>query len=80
MIVYYKTKKIGTPTAIYLIWYGVGRTWIEGLRSDSLYIGSTGIRVSQLLSMILVLIGVAVLVYNIVRLIKDKKGKENGIY
>lgn len=32
----------------YLFWYGLGRTIIEGLRMDSLYIGS--VRVSQLLA------------------------------
>ena len=34
----------------YVAWYGLGRAWIEGLRTDSLYIGATGIRVSQLLA------------------------------
>ena len=34
----------------YVIWYGLGRVWIEGLRTDSLYLGGTGIRVSQLLA------------------------------
>ncbi len=33
----------------YVIWYGTGRGFIEGLRTDSLYIGDTGIRVSQLI-------------------------------
>ncbi len=33
----------------YIIWYGSGRGFIEGLRTDSLYIGDTGIRVSQLI-------------------------------
>ena len=32
----------------YLAWYGLGRVWIEGLRTDSLYLGS--FRVSQLLA------------------------------
>ncbi len=40
----------------YLFWYGLGRAWIEGLRSDSLFLGNTGIRVSQVLSVILVLV------------------------
>ena len=75
---YYKTKKTGTTTAVYLIWYGLGRTWIEGLRSDSLYIGSSNIRVSQLLSIILVLVGIGILTYNVIRTIKEKKGKANG--
>lgn len=39
----------------YGIWYGIGRMIIEGLRTDSLYIGSTTIRVSQALSAVLVL-------------------------
>ena len=78
LITFYKTKKTGTTTATYLIWYGIGRTWIEGLRSDSLYIGSTGIRVSQLLSMILVFVGIGILTYNIVKTIKEKKRKTNG--
>ncbi|MBP1568221.1 MAG: prolipoprotein diacylglyceryl transferase [Oscillospiraceae bacterium] len=33
----------------YVIWYGSGRGIIEGLRTDSLYVGGTGIRVSQLI-------------------------------
>ena len=32
------------------MWYGIGRALIEGLRTDSLYITGTGIRVSQLLA------------------------------
>ena len=35
---------------LYIAWYGIGRLLIEGLRTDSLYLGSTGIRVSQLLA------------------------------
>ena len=34
----------------YVAWYGLGRVWIEGLRADSLYLGGTGVRVSQLLA------------------------------
>ena len=59
------------------MWYGLGRTWIEGLRSDSLYVGSSGIRVSQLLSIILVLVGAIVLTMNIYKQIKEKR-KQNG--
>lgn len=46
---YKKRKYDGQIVLFYLAWYGFGRMLIEGLRSDSLYIGSTGIRVSQLL-------------------------------
>ena len=34
----------------YIIWYGLGRAWIEGLRTDSLLIGNTGLRASQLVA------------------------------
>ena len=49
---------------IYFFWYGLGRAWIEGLRTDSLYIGTTGIRVSQLLSIVLVLVSGTLLFLN----------------
>lgn len=52
----------GQCALIYFFWYGLGRAWIEGLRTDSLYIGSTGIRVSQALSVALVLIALAILI------------------
>ena len=48
----------------YFLWYGVGRTWIEGLRTDSLYLGASNIRVSQLLSALLALAALALLIYN----------------
>lgn len=38
----------------YFLWYGLGRAWIESLRTDSLMLGNTGLRASQLLSLILV--------------------------
>lgn len=75
---YHKSSRTGTTAAAYLTWYGLGRTWIEGLRADSLYIGSTGIRVSQMLSMVLVVVGVVILVINIVKNIKEKRKKLNG--
>ena len=56
-----KRKYDGQTTLLYFLWYGLGRAWIEGLRTDSLYIGHTGIRVSQALSIVLVLISGALL-------------------
>ena len=78
IVTYFKSKFTGTTTATYLIWYGIGRTLIEGLRTDSLYISGTSIRVSQLLSLILVVVGLAVLSINIYKAIKSKKGLTNG--
>lgn len=52
-------KNRGIVMCLYLIIYGAGRAWIEGMRGDSLYIGS--LKVSQVLSIILVIAGVITL-------------------
>ena len=49
----------GKLFSIYMIWYGAGRFFIEGLRTDSLMIGS--LRVSQLVAIAAVIGGVAML-------------------
>lgn len=59
-----RKKWDGQMMAVYFIGYGIGRFWIEGLRTDSLYFMGTGIRVSQLLALILVLIGVLMMIKN----------------
>lgn len=46
----------------YLIWYGAGRAVIESLRTDSLYIGNTGIRTSQLLAIVTAVIGLVLMI------------------
>jgi len=51
---------VGDLGLLYLIWYGLGRAWIEGMRTDSLYIGD--IRVSQLVSVLMVIGGATVLI------------------
>ena len=45
-----KTKYHGQYFLLYLAWYGLGRFMIEGLRTDSLFISGTDIRISQLLA------------------------------
>ena len=47
----------------YVIWYGLGRAVIEGLRTDSLYFFGTGIRSSQLLGVVSAAAGIALFVY-----------------
>lgn len=42
----------GEIALLYFAWYGLGRFFIEGLRTDSLYLGGTGIRVSQLFAIL----------------------------
>lgn len=58
LVVERRRKFKGEQFLFYLFWYGLGRTWIEGLRVDSLYlfdwtILGAPIRVSQLLSVLL---------------------------
>lgn len=73
--IFYKKKRFDGEVALwYFIWYGFGRMLIEGLRTDSLYLWGTPIRVSQVLGGLLFLGGTAILVYG---LIKVKKAKEN---
>ena len=45
----------------YAVWYGLGRSWIEGLRTDSLLIGGTGLRASQLFAIVTVLVSLVLL-------------------
>ena len=53
--IFYKKKKFnGQVFLFYGIWYGLGRAWIEGLRTDSLMLGP--FRVSQLLSILIVVV------------------------
>ena len=51
----------GKQISFYLMWYGFGRFFIEGFRADSLYIGP--IRVSQMLSAVLFIVGLVYFVY-----------------
>lgn len=59
-----KRKFDGQYFWLYILWYGLGRVWIEGLRTDSLYIGASGIRVSQLLAGVSALAALIVLLIN----------------
>ena len=49
-------RKKGLVTYSYFIWYGIGRFLIEGLRTDSLYLGS--LRISQVVSVLLIIVGI----------------------
>lgn len=68
-----KAKHDGNVFAMYLIAYGIGRFWIEGVRIRTLQFGN-GIPISQLLSIILVAIGVIYLI------VMRKRNKPNAEY
>ena len=68
----------GENTCFYFIWYGLGRFWIEGLRTDSLYLFhwtlfGQRIRVSQAVSLVMVLVCTGILIYRLA--VK----KDNGV-
>ena len=56
---------------MYLFGYGLGRAWIEGLRTDQLLIPGSQIPVSQVLAVVLVIVSASIM------WIKTKKAKEN---
>lgn len=71
---FYKKKKFnGQISCMYLAWYGFGRMFIEGLRTDSLYVGK--IRISQLVGLLCFVIFGALLVWG---LIYSKKFAQDG--
>lgn len=71
LLLHFYSKKFrkydGQIFLMYLVWYGFERTIVEGLRTDSLYTPFLGLRVSQVLSLLLVLTGLTFLVINQIR-------------
>ena len=67
-----KYTKVGTPTALYLIIYGIIRFFIERSRTDSLMFG--GFKIAMIVSVVMIIIGVIMLIIN------SKKGKFEDLY
>ena len=58
-----KRKKFeGEIFLLYLVGYGIGRAWIEGLRTDQLLIPGTSVAVSQVLAVVLAVVSVMMLI------------------
>lgn len=71
LLLFTKHRKYnGQIFLIYLLGYGLGRVWIEGLRTDQLIFFGTGVAVSQVLSGVLVVVSAAILIY---RFVKDRQ-------
>ena len=68
---YYMKRKDGFLTAFYMFWYGLGRFFIEFLRTDALKIFN--IRVAQVVSFLLFSIGIGMMIYLIYKQVKDDK-------
>lgn len=61
---YMKRRRFnGEIALLYVVWYGAGRFWIEGLRTDSLIIPGIGLRASQVVALASVLVGLALIAY-----------------
>lgn len=67
-----KYIKIGATTCIYLMWYSLGRFFIEAWRTDSLMLG--GFKVAQIISIIMFITGLTYLI------ILSRKGKYENLY
>lgn len=59
-----KFLRSGDLLPFYLIWYSVGRFFIEGMRTDSLYIGDTNLRTAQVISLLMIAGGIGFLVFS----------------
>lgn len=65
MLWYRKRKRFdGEMLWLYFLGYGLGRVWIEGLRTDQLKLPGTPLAVSQLLSAVLVVTAAGVIAYH----------------
>ena len=72
-LLYRKKKFNGQITLMYFAWYGFGRMFIEGLRTDSLYVGD--FRISQVVGAVCFLAASALLVAGFILSHKGKFGK-----
>ena len=71
LLLYRRHKKFqGEVFLMYLLGYGAGRVWIEGLRTDQLWIPGTEIPVSQVLAGTIVVISFVLIVYNRIKVKK----------
>lgn len=74
LFLYCKHKKFnGEIVLLYLGGYGLGRAWIEGLRTDQLIMHTTGLPVSQMLAICLVVFAITMDIVTRVRLQKKTK-------
>lgn len=75
MIIRKRRSKTGTQVYFYFLWYGLGRIVIEHFRSDSLYF--LGFKVSQIVSLILIIIGLIGLIMNMIK--RSKESQVTGV-
>ncbi|MBQ9199031.1 MAG: prolipoprotein diacylglyceryl transferase [Lachnospiraceae bacterium] len=78
LLIYRKYKKFDGEMGLLYLWgYGLGRVWIEGLRTDSLMVPGLNMRVSQLLAAICVVAASVILVKKRLDYIKENIGNNS---
>ena len=78
MLIYRKHKKFeGEICLLYFGGYGLGRFWIEGIRTDPLFIPGTSLAVSQVLSLCMVIFAVVTDIVVRMHLKKQPKVEKN---
>ncbi|MDK2802539.1 MAG: prolipoprotein diacylglyceryl transferase [Oscillospiraceae bacterium] len=79
LLFYIKHRKFdGEIFLIYIIWYGFGRSIIEGFRTDSLMIGN--FRISQILGILFCIIGIYILIKLKKKVSNDKECSLSKLY
>lgn len=75
-----RRRYCGEVFLLYTAWYGLGRGFIEGFRSDSLYLFDTGLRISQFVGFVSCALALATIVYLYLFREKDAEKLENPYY
>ncbi len=79
LLVYRKHKRFdGELCLLYLGGYGLGRFWIEGIRTDTLFIPGTSVPVSQVLALVMVAFAVLADIFVRIRLRREEKDREKN--
>ena len=74
LIIYTKHKKFdGEVMLLYMAGYGLGRVWIEGIRTDQLFLWGTSIPVSQLIAALMVITSLVMIIFKRRKLAKDRQ-------
>lgn len=68
----YKYLKLGQLTGLYMVWYGIGRFFIEKMRVDSLMFGD--FKMAQIVSIVMVVVGI------VLYFVKNKGSKLENLY
>lgn len=72
-VIYFKVNTTGYVSSIYLIYYGIVRTILEPLRQDKWILKLFGLPISQICSVLMIVVGVVILSFTIRKTLKARK-------